>query len=118
MQAMKLQALLTIQAMKLPALPTPPPQDQMILISMASVYLLSLPLAFVYFLHITLLRLKVKNPSMKNKTNHQNDVMCFRKICNKMSKRDRQKNNKKNIDDDRSTVDATAAKNLLEMGCS
>ena len=55
---------------------------------------------------------------MKSKTNHQNDVMCFRKICNKVSKRDRQKNNKKNIDDDRSTVDATAAKNLLEMGCS
>ena len=103
--------------MKLPALPTPPPQNQMIFISMASVCLLSLPLAFVYFLHITLLRLKIK-PSMKNKTNHQNDVICFRKICSQMSKRDRQKNNKKTIDDDGSTVDATAAKNLLDMGCS
>ena len=37
MQAMKLPALLTIQAMKLPMLATPPPQDQMILISMALV---------------------------------------------------------------------------------
>ena len=55
---------------------------------------------------------------MKNKTNHQNDVICFRKICSQMSKRDRQKNNKKTIDDDGSTVDATAAKNLLDMGCS
>ena len=36
MQAMKLPALLTIQAMKLPMLATPP-QDQMILISMALV---------------------------------------------------------------------------------
>ena len=54
-QAMKLPALLpallTIQAIKLSALPTPPPQDQMILMSMALVYLLSLPLTFVDFLH-------------------------------------------------------------------
>ena len=53
----------------------------MILMSMALVYLLSLPLVFVYFLHITLFSLK--NSSMKNRINHQNDVICFRKICNK-----------------------------------
>ena len=51
---MKLPALLTRQAMKLPALPTPPPQDQMILMSLALVYLLTLPLVFVYFLHIAI----------------------------------------------------------------
>ena len=51
---MKLPELLTIQAMKLLASPTPPPQDQMILMFMASVYLLYLPLVFEYFLHITL----------------------------------------------------------------
>ena len=33
-----------------------------------------LPLAFVYFLHITLFNLK---SSMKNKINHQNYVICF-----------------------------------------
>ena len=47
MQAMKLPALLTMQAMKLPA--SSAPQDQMILMSMVLVYLLSLPLVFVYF---------------------------------------------------------------------
>ena len=47
MQAMKLPALLTMQAMKLPA--SPAPQYQMILMSMVLVYLLSLPLVFVYF---------------------------------------------------------------------
>ena len=47
--AIKLQTQLTMQAMKLPAPPTPPPQDQMILMSMALVYLLSFPLVFVYF---------------------------------------------------------------------
>ena len=52
----------------------------MILIFMALVYFLSLPLAFVYFFHITLLRLKTKKPSMKNKINNQNEVICFRKI--------------------------------------
>ena len=77
-QAMKIPTLLTMQAMKLPALATPPPQDQMILMSMALVYLLSLPLAFLYFLHITLLRLKIKNSSMKNRINNQNVVICFR----------------------------------------
>ena len=55
----------------------------MILMSMELVFLLSLHLAFVYFLHITLPRLKIKNPSMKNKANHQNDVTCFKKIYNK-----------------------------------
>ena len=53
MQAMKLPALLTMQVIKLPALPKPPPQDQMILMSMALVYLLYLPLGLAYFLHIT-----------------------------------------------------------------
>ena len=75
-QAMKLPALLAMQPMKLPASPTPPPQDQMILMSMALVYLLSLPLVFVYFLYITLFSLK--NASMKNRINNQNDVICFR----------------------------------------
>ena len=84
MQAMKLPALLTTQAMRLPALPMlpvppPPPQDQIILMSMALVYLLPLPSVFVYFLHI----LKIKNSSMKNRINHQNDVICFRKVYNK-----------------------------------
>ena len=94
MQAMKVPALLTMQAMKLPTLPTPlppmppalttpPPQDQTILMSMALVCLLSLPLMFVYFLHITLFSLQIKNKSMKNRINHQNNVICFRKIYNK-----------------------------------
>ena len=93
-QAMKVPALLTIQAMKLTTLPTPlpplppaltppPPQDQMILMSMALVCLLSLPLVLVYFLHIALFSLKIKNKSMKNRINHQNDIICFRKIYNK-----------------------------------
>ena len=55
-------------------LPTPPLIDrlipstrssrpnQIILMSMVLVYLLSLPLTFVYFLHITLPRLKIKKP--------------------------------------------------------
>ena len=81
MQAMKLPALLTIEAMKLTALPTPLPQDHMILMSMVLVYLVSLPLVFAYFLHITLFSLK--NLSMKNRINHQNDVICYRKIYNK-----------------------------------
>ena len=61
MQAVKLAALLTMQKIKLPASPTPPSQDQMILMSMVLIYLLSLPLVFVYFLHITLPGLKIKN---------------------------------------------------------
>ena len=51
--------------------------------STALVYLLALPLVFVYFLHIMLPRLKIKKPSMKNKINQQNDVICFKKIYNK-----------------------------------
>ena len=39
--------------------------------------LLSLPLVLLYFLHITLPRLKIKKPPMKNKINHKNDVICF-----------------------------------------
>ena len=77
MQVMKLLALLTMQAMKLPAPTTTPPQDQMILMSMALACLLSLPLVFVYFLHVTLF---LKNLSMKNRINHQKDVIYFSKI--------------------------------------
>ena len=56
----------------------------MILISMVLVYLLSLLLVFVYFLYITLSNLKIKNSSMKNMINNQNDVICFKKnIYNK-----------------------------------
>ena len=54
----------------------------MILISMVLVYLLSLPLAFAYVLDITLSSLK-KPPMKKNKINHQNDVICFKKTYNK-----------------------------------
>ena len=61
MQAMKLPTLLTMQTMKLPAPTTTPPQDQMILMLMVLVYLLSLPSVLVYFLHI---RLKIKNKIM------------------------------------------------------
>ena len=60
-------------------LPLPILQYRMILMSITLVYLLSLPLVFVYFLHITLFSLKIKKLSMKNKINHQNDVLCFRK---------------------------------------
>ena len=72
------------------------------------IYLLSLPLVFAYFLLITLF-VKIKNSSMKTRINHQNDVICFRKICNKIGDCDCQKNIKKPIDDG-STVDATGAK--------
>ena len=81
-QAMKLPAILPMQAMKLPALPTLPPpplapQDQMILISMVLLPLLSLPLVFVFSTYITLFSLK--NSSViawrlsmsKNKINHK-----------------------------------------------
>ena len=77
-QAMKLPAIPPMQAMKLPALQPPPPQDQMILMSMALVCLQSLPLVFVCFFHIKL-SLKIKNKPMKNRTNHQKDVICFSK---------------------------------------
>ena len=85
----KVGAILPMQAMKLPALPTPPPlppppQDKMILMSMALICLLSLPLVFVYVLHITLFNLKIKKLSMKNRINHQKNVICFKKyIYNK-----------------------------------
>ena len=68
----------------------PIPQDQMILLSMALVHLLSLPLVFVYFLHI--LRLKIKNKTMitrqlsmrKKHDQPLSDVICFKKnIYNK-----------------------------------
>ena len=81
---------LPIQAMKLPAPPTlpptllsAPPQDKMILMSMALVCLLSLALVFGYFLHITLINLKIKKSSIKNRINHQNDIIYLRKIYNK-----------------------------------
>ena len=96
--AKKVTEIIAMQAMKLPALPTPlppllpallalpppllqalPTPSPVILISMALAYLLSLPLAFAYFLHITFPRLQIKNKSMKIKMNHQNDVICFRK---------------------------------------
>ena len=59
---MKLPAILTMQAMKLPALLPPPPpppsaQDQMIPISMALVYFLSLRLAFLYFLTLYIIKM-------------------------------------------------------------
>ena len=47
--------------------------NQIILVFMALACLLSLPLVIVYFLHITLPRLKIKNSSMKNRINHQNE---------------------------------------------
>ena len=79
-----------MQAMKLPAPPTPvppfslllrtpPPQDQMILMSMELVYVRSLSLVFVYFLHITLFSLKITKLSVKNRINYQNDVVYFSK---------------------------------------
>ena len=48
---------------------------------MALVYLLSFPLMFVYFLHKTLSSLKIS--SVKNKINHQNEVICSKRIYNK-----------------------------------
>ena len=58
--------------------PSHPARHSDILMSMVSVYLLSMPLLFVYFLHMTLPRLRIKNLSMKNRINHQNNVICFR----------------------------------------
>ena len=52
------------------------PQDQMILMSMVLVYLLSLPFVFVYFFAYNTFSKNRK--SMKKKINHQNDVICFR----------------------------------------
>ena len=89
MQAMKLPAPPTLPPPLPTALPTPPP---VILIFIALVYLLSLSLAFTYFLHLTLPRLQIKNKSMKNRINDQKDGICFRKIYNKMSIFDWKKN--------------------------
>ena len=96
MQAMKLPAPPTLPPAMPTALPTPP---AVILISMALTYLLSLPLAFARFLHITFLRLQIKNKSMKNRMNYQNDVICFRKIYNKLSSFDRKKNIEDSIEE-------------------
>ena len=96
MQTMKLSAPPTVLPPLPTALPTSPP---VILISMALVYLFSLPLAFAYFLHITILRLQIKKKSMKNRINHQNDVISFRKIYNKMSSFDWKKNIEDSIKD-------------------
>ena len=66
-----------------------------------------------YFLHITLPRLQIKTQSMKNRINHQKDVICFRSddLYNKMSNCSCQKNIKKPIGDGLliTTVAATAA---------
>ena len=49
-------------------------------------YVYGVGILALYFLHITLLRLKIKNKPMiarrisMSKNNHQNDVICFRKI--------------------------------------
>ena len=96
MQAMKLPAPPPLPPPMPTALPTPPP---VILISMALAYLLSLPLAFARFLHITFLRLQIKNKSMKNRMNYQNDVICFRKIYNKLSSFDWKKNIEDSIEE-------------------
>ena len=53
----------------------------------------------MYFLHITLPRLQIKNKSMKNRIHHQNDVICFRKICNKTNSFDWKKNTEDSIKD-------------------
>ena len=75
MQAMKLPDLQTPPPPLPPVLTTPPPQDPVILMSMALEYLLSLLLVLVYFLQITLHRLKIKNSSMENRINHENDLI-------------------------------------------
>ena len=93
---MKLPAPPTLPPAMPTALPTPP---AVILISMALTYLLSLPLAFARFLHITFLRLQIKNKSMKNRMNYQNDVICFRKIYNKLSSFDWKKNIEDSIEE-------------------
>ena len=90
-----------------PLLPTPlPTLPPVILISNSLVYLLSLPW-FVYFLHITLLRLQIKNKSTKYRINHQNDVICFRRIYNKMSSFDWKKNIEDSIKDGIIITDTT-----------
>ena len=64
----------TLRLLRLPI-----PQGQIILMFMTLVCLLSLPLVFVYFLHIAI-SLKIINKPMKNRINHQKDVIYFRKI--------------------------------------
>ena len=58
-------------------------QDQMILMSTALVYLLSLPLAFVYFLHVTLSSLKIKKSSIKKRSTTKTTSYGLEKIYNK-----------------------------------
>ena len=76
--------------MKLPPRPTPPlspppPQDQMIVMSMTMVCLRSLPLVLVYFLHITLFSLKIKNKPLKNRIDHQTTSYALEKYIIKIS---------------------------------
>ena len=103
MQAVKLMASPTLPPLLPAALPTLPP---VILVSNSLVYLLSLPW-FVYFLHITLPRLQRKNKSTKYRINHQNDVICFRRIYNKMSSFDWKKNIEDSIKDGIIITDTT-----------
>ena len=84
MMEKKVAEILAMQAMKQPALPTPAPLDLVIFISMGLVYLLSLPLALVYFLYIALPRLQLKNKLMKNRINRQSNAIYFRKKYNKI----------------------------------
>ena len=63
----------------LPLLPLPIPQDQIYygrytMASMALVYVLPLPLVFVYFLHNTF-QAKNKNQANEKKINHHNNFM-------------------------------------------
>ena len=61
-------------------LPLPITQDQMILTPIALLYLLSLPLVFVYF---SLFRLKIKKLSIKNRIRCHSDFMSLRNLYNK-----------------------------------
>ena len=61
-------------------LPLPTTQGQMILTPIALLYLLSLPLVFVYF---SLFRLKIKKLSIKNRIRCHNDFMSLRNLYNK-----------------------------------
>ena len=63
--------------------PTPSHQDQMILMSTALVYLLPLPLAFVYFLHVTLSSLKIKKSSIKKRSTTKTTSYALEKIYSK-----------------------------------
>ena len=66
---------------------------------MALVYLLFLPLVFVYFLYITLFSLKIKKKPLKKKISHQNDVICFKNIYNKWAALFEKKNVEDSIKD-------------------